>query len=140
MQKIPINLAKSGMKLAKPVTKEGGMTIMAQDMELTDSHISRLASMKIDRITVQGHPVDMGGAGAGTRWGERLERLDHLFRQHSKDKWMMRVKNRMSQYFQIKAAAQEAKLKAMEAMDESEDEVVENGETVEIVEAESSEE
>ncbi|WP_242012270.1 hypothetical protein [Pseudodesulfovibrio cashew] len=116
MQKIPIDLAAPGMKLAKPVTKEGGMTIMAEGMELTESLIARLENMKIDRITVQGHPVDMGGAGSGTVYAERLERLDHLFRRHAKDKWMMRVKNRMAQYFRIKAAAQEAKRKAMEAL------------------------
>lgn len=108
------------------------MTIMAEGMELNDSHINRLQSMKIDRITVQGHPVDMGGAGAGTKWAERQERLDHLFRKHVGDKWMMRVKERMGQYFQIKAAAQEARMKAMETVDEAEDEAVdevaENGE------------
>ncbi|WP_272700757.1 hypothetical protein [Desulfovibrio sp. Fe33] len=117
MQKIPINLAAPGMKLAKPVTKEGGMTIMAEGMELTESLISRLEAMNIERITVQGHPVDMGGAGAGTRWGERRDRLDHLFRRYSGDRWMTRVKERMRQYFQIKAAAQEAKMKAVKQAD-----------------------
>jgi len=116
MQKIPIDLATPGMKLAKPVIKEGGMTIMAEDMELTESLISRLENMKIDRITVQGHPVDMGGAGSGTKYAERLERLDVLFRQYTADKWMQRVKGRMAQYFQIKAAAQEAKIKAFDAL------------------------
>ena len=128
MQKIPINLAAAGMKLAKPVTKEGGMTIMAEGMELTDSLISRLEAMKIDRITVQGHPVDMGGAGAGTKWGERKDRLDYLFRKHADDKWMTRVKDRMGQYFQIKAAAQEVKMQAMKSIESNEDEAeVENG-------------
>jgi len=127
MQKIPIDLAAPGMKLAKPVTKEGGMTIMAEGMELTDSLISRLDNMKIDRITVQGNPVDMGGAGSGTVYAERVERLDTLFRRYAKDKWMMRVKGRMAQYFQIKAAAQEAKRKAMEALDKESEDVEENG-------------
>ncbi len=133
MQKIPIDLAVPGMKLAKAVTKEGGMTIMAEGMELTDSLISRLENMKVDRITVQGHPVDMGGAGSGTKYAERIERLDVLFRRYGNDKWMTRVKGRMAQYFQIKAAAQEAKMKAMEALltegdeDSSADDVVENG-------------
>lgn len=127
MQKIPIDLAAPGMKLAKPVTKEGGMTIMAEGMELTDSLISRLENMKIDRITVQGNPVDMGGVGSGTVYAERVERLDTLFRRYAKDKWMMRVKGRMTQYFQIKAAAQEAKRKAMEALDNESEEVEENG-------------
>ncbi|WP_281761877.1 hypothetical protein [Pseudodesulfovibrio nedwellii] len=117
------------MKLAKPVLKEGGMTIMAEGMELTDSLISRLGNMKIERITVQGHPVDMGGAGAGTKWAERLERLDVLFRSHTEDKWMTRVKVRMGQYFQIKAAAQEAKMQAMKDIESSDEDEIENDES-----------
>jgi len=113
------------MKLAKPVIKENGMTVMAEGMELTDSLILRLKSMNIERITVQGNPVDIGGAGAGTVYAERLERLDHLFRRYGKDKWMMRVKGRMAQYFNMKAAAQEAKRKAMEALMAGDDEAEE---------------
>lgn len=127
MQKIPIDLAVPGMKLAKPVTKEGGMTIMAEGMELTDSLIARLDNMKIDRITVQGHPIDMGGAGAGTKYAERIERLDVLFRRYETDKWMVRVKDRMAQYFRIKAAAQEAKIKALESLEVEEDDAEEHG-------------
>lgn len=125
MQKIPIDLAAPGMKLAKAVTKENGMTIMAEGMELTDSLIERLQGMKIDRITVEGHPVDMGGAGSGTVFAERVERLDVLFRRYGKDKWMVRVKERMAKYFKMKAAAQEAKMKAMQAL-EAEDDAKEN--------------
>lgn len=121
MQKIPIDLAAPGMTLAKAVTKENGMTIMAEGMELTDSLIERLQSMNIDRITVQGTPVDMGGAGSGTVYAERLERLDVLFRRYDNDKWMKRVKDRMGQYFQMKAAAQEARQKAMEAVANGDD-------------------
>lgn len=127
MQRIPLDLAAPGMKLAKPVTKENGMTIMAEGMELTESLLSRLKTMEIDRITVQGNPVDMGGAGAGTKYAERVERLDVLFRCYAEDKWMQRVKKRMAQYFQMKAAAQEAKRKAMEAL-EAEAKVAEAGE------------
>ncbi|WP_419787688.1 hypothetical protein [Pseudodesulfovibrio sp.] len=127
MQKIPIDLAKPGMKLARAVTKENGMTIMAEGMELTESLISRLENMKIDRITVQGNPVEIGGAGAGTVYAERIERLDYLFRCYGKDKWMMRVKDRMSQYFRVKAAAQEARRKAMEAGEAEMDGSVDEG-------------
>jgi hypothetical protein len=127
MQKIPIDLARSGMKLARPVVKEGGMTIMAEGMELTDSLIARLQNMKIDRITVQGHPVEMGGAGAGTKYAERMERMSVLFRRYGEDKWMVRVRDRMAQYFKIKAAAQEARQKAMEAMEAEPDEQGDSG-------------
>lgn len=106
------------------------MTIMAEDMELTESLISRLKTMEIDRITVQGNPVDMGGAGAGTKYAERVERLDVLFRRYTEDKWMQRVKKRMAKYFQMKAAAQEAKRKSMEALEAEARaaDVAENGE------------
>lgn len=117
MQKIPIDLARPGMKLARPVLKDGGMIIMAEGMELTESLIARLDNMKIDRITVQGHPVDMGGAGSGTKYAERMERLDVLFRRYGQDKWMVRVRDRMAQYFRIKAAAQEAKARVMQEME-----------------------
>lgn len=39
---------------------------------------------------------------------------------------MMRVKERMGQYFQLKAAAQEAKIKAMEESKADDDQVVTN--------------
>ena len=120
MQKIPIDLARPGMKLAKPVTKDNGMTIMAEGMELTESLIERLEGMDIERITVEGQPVDMGGAGAGTRYAERIERLDVLFRRYANDKWMQRVKGRIAKYFQLKAAAEEAQQKA-QAAKEAED-------------------
>ena len=128
MQKIPIDLARPGMKLGRAVTKENGMTIMAEGMELTESLISRLENMNVDRITVQGHPVDIGGAGSGTVYAERIQRLDHLFRRLGEDKWMMRVKQRMAQYFRIKAAAQEARAKAMEAVDAEPETAEEGGE------------
>jgi hypothetical protein len=133
MQKIPLDLARAGMKLGKAVTKENGMTIMAEGMELTESLIARLENMKVDRITVQGHPVDIGGAGSGTVFAERMERMEYLFRRYAEDKWMMRVRDRMAQYFRIKAAAQEAKRKALEAAEadgqdgENGDGVPENG-------------
>ena len=113
MQKIPIDLATPGMILAKPVTKGNGMTIMAEGMELSQSLIDRLGNMNVDRITVQGHPVDMGGAGAGTKYAERVVRMDHLFRRHKPGSWMDKVRVRIKQYFQIKAAAQEARAKAL---------------------------
>ncbi|WP_243545877.1 hypothetical protein [Pseudodesulfovibrio tunisiensis] len=128
MQKIPLDLAQPGMKLAKPVTNDGGMTIMGEGMELTESLIGRLESMNVDRITVQGSPVDVGGAGAGTRYAERVERMDHLFRHYASDMWMIKVKNRLKQYFQLKAAAQEARLKALQELEAAGEDDNGNGE------------
>lgn len=117
MQKIPLNLAKPGMKLARPVVKDGGITVMAEGMELTAALVSRLESMKIDKIVVQGNPVDIGGAGGGTAFDERLKRMDHLFRHYGQDKWMSRVRDRMKEYFRFKAAQQAARQRAEQERD-----------------------
>lgn len=108
MQKIPLKLGRAGMKLAKPVVNEGGITIVAEGLELSDSLLSRLENMGIERIVVQGNPVDMGGVGEGTSFAQRLARLDHIFRGHSGDQWMEQVKGFLGEYFKVKAAAQEA--------------------------------
>lgn len=135
MQKIPITLAKPGMKLAKPVARDNGITIMAEGMELTDALISRLDSLNIEAIVVKGNPVDMGEDGGGTSFDERMKRMDHLFSIYTQDKWMVKVRERMKAYFKFKAAAQaareraerEAELAAAEAEREAA-EAAENGE------------
>ncbi len=96
------------MKLAKAVVNDGGITIVAEGLELSESLLFRLENMGVERIVVQGNPVDMGGVGEGTSFAQRLARLDHLFRAHSGDKWMERVSAFLREYFKIKAAAQEA--------------------------------
>lgn len=108
MQKIPLKLAAPGMKLAKPVLKDGGIVIVAEGAELTDSLIYRLENMKVDAITVEGNPVALEGIGADTSAATRLKRLDHLFRRHGDDEWMMRVKKFLTRYFELRAAAEGA--------------------------------
>lgn len=106
MQKIPLNLAKPGMVLGKPVARENGVVIMADGTELTDSLIFRLENMKIDRIVVKGNPVDMGNASAGA--AERIKQLDYLFRMHGQDLWMCKVKGFLKRYFAFKASSEMA--------------------------------
>ncbi|MGE4506412.1 MAG: hypothetical protein AB7D51_13775 [Desulfovibrionaceae bacterium] len=114
MQKIPLKLAKPGMKLARAVARKDGLTVVAEGVELTAALLSRLESMDIDRIVVQGEAVDLG-SGGGTAYDERLARLDHLFRAYSGDQWMLKVKAFLRRYFQLKAAAHAAALAAQEA-------------------------
>ncbi|MBU1612158.1 MAG: hypothetical protein KKC99_09970, partial [Proteobacteria bacterium] len=82
MQKIPLKLAKPGMKLGRPVTRTNGITVVAEGVELTQVLIDRLSSMDIERIVVQGNPLNLGEAGGGTAYDVRLKRLNHLFRGH----------------------------------------------------------
>lgn len=119
MQKIPLKLAKPGMKLARAVSRQDGLTVVAEGVELTQALIDRLEGMDIDRVVVAGNPVDLGSSGGGTAYDERLARLDHLFRRYGEDQWMLKVKGFLGRYFQLKAAAQAAQEAAMEAADEN---------------------
>jgi len=103
MQKIPLTLAKAGMKLAKPITKANGMPIIAAGVELSDSLISKLDSMGIDKVFVVGDAV-----AASQNPSERVLRLDHLFRRMDGDPFMEQVKRHLREYFTIKAAADAA--------------------------------
>lgn len=105
MQKIPLNLAKPGMKLAKPVLRDNGLVLVAENTELTESLLERLERMDIAMLTVQGNPVDLGGDGDGTNpYSARAARLDHLFRKHTQDAWMEKIKAHLKNYFLLKAA------------------------------------
>lgn len=103
MQKIPLTLAKAGMKLAKPITKANGMPIIAAGVELTEALIARLDGMGIDKVHVVGDAVACSQSPS-----ERVARLDHLFRRMEDDEWMRSVKSFLKEYFTIKAAADAA--------------------------------
>jgi hypothetical protein len=103
MQKIPLSLAKPGMKLAKPITKANGMPIIASGVELTESLITKLDGMGIDKVFVIGDAV-----AASQSPSERVTRLDHLFRRLEDDPFMAQVKRHLCEYFTIKAAADAA--------------------------------
>jgi hypothetical protein len=111
MQKIPVKLAAPGMKLAKPVTRDNGMVVLAEGLELTEGIIQKLESMDVERIVVKGNPVNLGD-NDDSSWSKKSERLDYLFRRYSKDKWMFRVKGFFKEYFDLKAAAQKAEEEA----------------------------
>jgi hypothetical protein len=102
MQKIPLELARAGMVLEKPITRENGLVLVAEGTELSEPLIGRLASMKVESIIVQGRPVDLEGGRESSAAG-RLERLDHLFRRHE-DPWMLKVKAFLRKYFHSRAS------------------------------------
>jgi hypothetical protein len=102
MQRIPLSLAKPGMTLAKPVLRDNGLVLVAENTELSESLLERLTRMEIETITVQGHPVDMGG-GDESPYALRIARLERLFRRHVEDAWMQGVREHIRQYFQLKS-------------------------------------
>ncbi len=107
MQKIPLNLAKAGMALAKPVLRDNGLVLVAENTQLSESLLERLARMEIETITVQGHPVDLGDGGESIH-AQRLARLEHLFRRHGQDPWMQKVYTHIREHLRLKAAASSA--------------------------------
>lgn len=60
MQKVPLELVRPGMILAKTITNDTGMALCGEGTELTDVIIERLKRMNVSHVTLKGHPVDMG--------------------------------------------------------------------------------
>lgn len=105
MQKISLSLAKPGMALAKPILRDNGLVLVAENTELSESLLARLERMEIDTVTVQGHPVGLGDGGGDSPYALRLGRLEHLFRRYPQDPWMQKVHAHIQHYFQLKAAS-----------------------------------
>jgi hypothetical protein len=108
MQKIPLNLAKPGYVLAKPVSRADGMVVAPQGIAITEALLDKLDMMGVDNVVVEGAPVQMDGVVSGTNYDLRLQRLDHLFRKHAADPWMVQVKAMLVDYFKRKVAGKSA--------------------------------
>ena len=97
MQKIPLSKAAAGMELAADVTTPDGTVLAPADSAVDDAMLRRLNLAGIGKIVVQGKPVP--GANMGYDAQKRLKRLDHLFRAHKDDKFMMTLKNLLHKHF-----------------------------------------
>jgi hypothetical protein len=100
MQKILLSQGRPGMVLAKPVTRDNGMVLVAQGTELSEGMLRRLEGMGVQQVVVEGNPVPEGEGGAGLQ--EKLQRLDSMFRKHSQDTWMMQVKAFLQEYYRLR--------------------------------------
>lgn len=79
MQKVPLELVKPGMILARPVNNEAGMALCGEGTELTDTIIERLRRMNVSHVTLKGHPVDMGDTKTREQKIEELRvRFSHV--------------------------------------------------------------
>jgi len=115
MQKLPLDLARPGMVLAKPVTRPDGIAVAAAGSEISQSLIDRLDTLGVTHLVVEGHPVKLGGPLGSTSFDKRLERLEFLFRKHGNNAWMAQIRRLMNHYFRMRAAASEAVAKAAQA-------------------------
>lgn len=105
MQKIPLNLAKPGMQLAKPILRDNGLVLVAENTELSQPLLERLERMEVAMITVQGHPIDLGDGGGDNPYVARADRLDHLFRRQAEDPWMTKLRIHFKEFFLLKSAS-----------------------------------
>lgn len=62
MQRIPLERACRGMKLAKPLVNENGVTLIREGTQLTNPLLEKLRSLGIRNVIVQGHPLKDKGA------------------------------------------------------------------------------
>ena len=100
MQKIPLNLAKSGMRLAKAVLNEKGLVLCGEGIELNDALISRLSNLNINKITVEGHPVDTGAEEKPL--DEQLQDLEKRFEKVKSDPLMKMIKSIFEKQIRLK--------------------------------------
>ncbi len=102
MQKIPVDKAKSDMVLAKPVLRENGTVLIAENTKISNNIISTLKKQGIKFIVVKGSPLNLGDGAYGFSIKKRLDRLDYLFRNHKTNPWMQKVKKFFEVYFKYK--------------------------------------
>ncbi len=89
MQKVPIELVKPGMVLARPITNEAGMALCAEGTELSETIIERLIRMNVSHMTLKGHPVDLGGETKTKE--QKAEELKTRFSRVQGDPLMQKV-------------------------------------------------
>jgi hypothetical protein len=89
MQKVPIELVKPGMVLAKPITNDAGMALCAEDTELSETIIERLIRMNVSHVTLKGHPVDLGGETKTKE--QKIEELKTRFSRVDGDALMQKI-------------------------------------------------
>lgn len=109
MQKIPIQRAAPDMILAKAVTRENGMVLVAAGTALTAQLLSRLENMGVEDIVVEGNPLDADNGDAAAMAAQKLDRLDYLFRNFKDDAYMQKIKTFLGKYFTDKATMRAAR-------------------------------
>ncbi len=101
MRKVALDEVEEGMVLAKPVTRDNGMVLVAAGTTVTAALVERLRRMGIERLVVEGEDPGRPAMDAAAR----LARLEHLFRGFADDPFMTKVKAMVAARIQRKAQA-----------------------------------
>ena len=86
MKKTPIDSARAGDIVARPVVSAGGVTLVAPGAVLKAETISRLRDLGIDRVWVE------GVSDTAKTPEEQAAELDRRFAGHEHDSVMMELK------------------------------------------------
>lgn len=89
MQKIPFELAKPEMVLAKSIKRHDGSLLAPEGEALSDGLLRRLGMAGITHVVVQDKPVP--GYGMGYNVKARRKRVEFLFRNHKENIFMKTV-------------------------------------------------
>jgi len=101
MQKISLNQASPGMVLAVDVMTTDGRVLASDGTPVDDAMLRRLALAGVTKLVVQGKPVPKADMGYDAL--ARMSRLDHLFRAHQEDRFMMTLKNMLFKHFEVRS-------------------------------------
>jgi len=101
MQKIPLSLVRADMILARDVTTADGRVLAHADSPPDDATLRRFELAGVKEVVVRGKPVP--GANMGYDARARAQRLEHLFRAHQDDRFMMTLKNMLFRHFKERA-------------------------------------
>jgi len=91
MQKIPLQLARAGMVLARAVFRDdnpAGNPVCGKGVLLTESLISRLEAMEVKTVYIKGHPLRQPG---DPTLDEILHDLDLRFEKVLQDPLMSKL-------------------------------------------------
>ena len=101
MQKITMSQAKAGMILAYDVTTAKDKVLAPAGTSLDDATLRRLEYAGVMKLVVKGKPV--AGADMGYDAHTRAERVQHLFRKHENDSFMVALRNMLFKHFKVRA-------------------------------------
>ena len=101
MQKISLSQAKVGMVLASDVLTADGKALASAGSSVDDTMLRRLDLAGITKLVVRGKPVP--GADMGYDAYARAQRVQHLFRAHQNDTFMMTLGELLLQHFKDRA-------------------------------------
>lgn len=94
MKKVRVESINPGMKLARGLTNEAGITLFSEGTTLNESQISRIKAMNIDSVYI------VGSSTPAVPIEEELALLEARFKKIENNPDMLKLKNTVREYVQ----------------------------------------